>query len=212
MGISRKEQEIWQACDDLLTTGKTPKEITGEAIGNRLRELKLKPGSLTYRYRYRDSWMEARGLTRETLEEMVKPCDIIERGAAIFKNTIESSIREAYETRYQEARDHFEAAQQALEGVIKQKEGQEAEITVLKEQLSAFQQKHREEREKRLQFEERAVLAEELLKENKSQQEELKKQFFAALEQAARLEERLRLIQVEIELYRKENKASKVMV
>ena len=63
--ISQKEREIWQACDDLLAMGKKPREITGEALGNRLHELGYKADSLTYRFKYRDSWMAARNLSRE---------------------------------------------------------------------------------------------------------------------------------------------------
>lgn len=58
-------------CDDLLAMGKTPREITGEAIGNRLRELNLKPGSLTYRYRYCDSWMGERDRAIQATSEYI---------------------------------------------------------------------------------------------------------------------------------------------
>lgn len=101
----QKEREIWEACDDLLAMGKKPREITGEAIGNRLRELGYKAGNLNYRYKYRDSWMAARGLSREDdeIRPSNKPIDIIERSAALFSKTIEDEIRKEYETRYQEA-------------------------------------------------------------------------------------------------------------
>ena len=117
--ISQKEREIWQACDDLLAMGKKPRQITGEAIGNRLRELGYKPGSLTYRFKYRDSWMAARNLSREDEAVTSKPSDMIDRSAALFRQSIEEDVRKGYEVKYQNAA---------------------AEITTLSEKLTEAQQ------------------------------------------------------------------------
>ena len=120
--ISQKEREIWQACDDLLAMGKKPREITGEALGNRLRELGYKAGSLTYRFKYRDSWMVARGLSREDETVTSKPSDVIERSAALFRQSIEEDVRKEYEEKYQHAAaeitaltENFTQAQQQID-------------------------------------------------------------------------------------------------
>ena len=103
MVMSQKEREVWEACDDLLAMGKKPREITAEALGNRLRELGYKAGSLTYRYKYRDSWMAARNLSREDEAVTSKPSDVIDRSAALFRQSIEEDVRKGYEEKYQSA-------------------------------------------------------------------------------------------------------------
>ena len=100
---TRKEQEVWQACDDLLAMGKAVKEITGEAIGVRLRELKYKAGSTTQRYQFRDSWMAARGLSREDVRSLEpnELTDPIARATAVYKEGLERELQKEYEQKYQ---------------------------------------------------------------------------------------------------------------
>lgn len=121
---TRKEQEIWQACDDLLAVGKTVREITGEAIAVRLRELRYKAGSSNERYKYRDSWMAARGLSREEQNKNVADIsDPISRAATIFRDGIERELRLDYDKKYQQLQatlDDKEALLQLREGQLQQ--------------------------------------------------------------------------------------------
>lgn len=101
---TRKEQEVWQACDDLLAMGKSVKEVTGEAIGIRLRELGYKAGSSTQRYQYRDTWMVARGISREAIEvvESTQSSDPLTRSVAIFREGLERELRHEYDKKIQD--------------------------------------------------------------------------------------------------------------
>jgi len=113
---TRKEQEVWQACDDLLAIGKTVKEITGEAIAVRLRELKYKAGSTTQRYQYRDSWMAARGISREdTITQASELSDPVARAAAVFKEGLERELKKEYESKYSEQQAALEDKQSEIE-------------------------------------------------------------------------------------------------
>ncbi|MBY0543940.1 MAG: hypothetical protein K2Q14_00145 [Gammaproteobacteria bacterium] len=133
---TRKEQEIWQACDDLLAVGKTIREITGEAIAVRLRELKYKAGSSNERYKYRDSWMAARGLSREEQGRGVADIsDPIARAATVFRDGLERELRLEYEKKYQQ----LETTLAEKEEIIERKERQLQEV---KNQLTESIQAH----------------------------------------------------------------------
>ena len=60
MWNSRKEKEIWFACDELVLRGCGTKEITANAIGNVLLEKGLRAGSYRDRYRYKNTWIKNR--------------------------------------------------------------------------------------------------------------------------------------------------------
>lgn len=143
MITQRKEQEVWQACDDLLAMGKNPREITGEAIGNRLRDLGFKPGSLTYRYRYRDSWMEARGLSRELSAQtpIDTSTDIIDRSAAIFRQTIEAGIRQEYDKKACALQQEIDTLQQLQTQSVDTITTLSAEKETLSETLTQIQER-----------------------------------------------------------------------
>lgn len=98
---TRKEKEVWEACDDLIASGMHVRQLTGEVISNRLRELGYKAGNPNYRYKYRDTWMQARGLSREESVLQVEKHDTIDRAAAIFRKQIEESIKTEYEKKYE---------------------------------------------------------------------------------------------------------------
>lgn len=121
---TRKEQEVWHACDDLLAIGKTVKEITGEAIAVRLRELKYKAGSTTQRYQYRDTWMAARGISREERVglEPSEFSDPIARATAVFKEGLERELNKEYEAKYQALEDTLAEKQLLIEDLQRTKD------------------------------------------------------------------------------------------
>ena len=121
MNVTQREREIWQACDDLISIGKQVSEITGEAVAVRLRELRYKAGSKTYIYKYRDTWMNARGLSREEQGRGVSDIsDPIARAATMFKEGIERELRLEYEKKYQ----HLQAELVDKENLLQQKDVQ----------------------------------------------------------------------------------------
>ena len=133
---TRREQEVWQACDDLIAKDLTVKEVTGEAIAVRLRELHYKVGSTTQRYQYRDTWMAARGLSREEQGRGVSDIsDPIARAATLFKEGIERELRLEYEKKYQ----HLQAELAEKENLLQQKV---AQLQNLKNELNESIQAH----------------------------------------------------------------------
>ena len=136
MNVTQREREIWQACDDLISIGKQVSEITGEAVAVRLRELRYKAGSKTYIYKYRDTWMNARGLSREEQGRGVSDIsDPIARAATMFKEGIERELRLEYEKKYQ----HLQAELVDKENLLQQKDVQ---LQNLKNELNESIQTH----------------------------------------------------------------------
>jgi len=66
----RREQEVWEACDQLLAALPESEQsislVTGEKIRDKLVELGCKRGNHNQIYQYRKSWMESRGLVTDT--------------------------------------------------------------------------------------------------------------------------------------------------
>jgi chromosome segregation ATPase len=58
--LRRREQEVWQACDDLWALCGDSKQLTGDAIRERLVLLGKSRGSPNEIYKYRKSWSESR--------------------------------------------------------------------------------------------------------------------------------------------------------
>lgn len=60
--VTRREKEIWEACETLYKEQATVSKITGDAIRETLLTLGYKKGSPNEAYRYRKTWLETRGL------------------------------------------------------------------------------------------------------------------------------------------------------
>jgi len=66
---TRREREIWQVCDQLVTEGALGHKVTGDAIRERLLEEGYSKGSPNEIYKYRKSWREARGVLDEDFSQ-----------------------------------------------------------------------------------------------------------------------------------------------
>ena len=55
---TKRENEIWLVCDELVSRGCCVKEITAVAIGELLLEKGLPAGSYTTRYKFKNSWLQ----------------------------------------------------------------------------------------------------------------------------------------------------------
>ncbi len=60
---TRREKEIWQACDYLRAQYPAIKDITGDRIMDKLLALNYKRGCPNEIYKYRKSWWQARGIS-----------------------------------------------------------------------------------------------------------------------------------------------------
>jgi chromosome segregation ATPase len=71
---TRREREVWMACDHLLKEGASLREINGQNIRECLVDLGYKKGSNTEIYRYLKSWSQARSIDLKAPEPpLIKP-------------------------------------------------------------------------------------------------------------------------------------------
>lgn len=119
----RREQEVWQACDDLWALNGDLKTLTGDAIRERLVSLGKSRGSPNEIYKYRRSWGESRGLHNA-------PSDSTTREE---NDPITRAVRLVHEKLQQESKDEIESIQQEVLAKLSVKDN---EIAKLKEDLS----------------------------------------------------------------------------
>lgn len=62
---TRRENEVWQACDELWALHASFKSLTGDGIRERLQALGYKKGSPNEVYKYRRTWQQSRGVKNE---------------------------------------------------------------------------------------------------------------------------------------------------
>lgn len=87
----RREQEVWQACDDLWSVYGDMSHLTGEAIKSHLVSLGKSRGSPNEIYKYRRSWEEHRGVKRGS--EKLPFEDPIARAARLVHEEIKASAQ-----------------------------------------------------------------------------------------------------------------------
>jgi len=119
---TRREKEIWQACEALLADRKTLAQITGDAIRDTLLSLGYKKGSPNEIYRYRKTWQTEAGLLSPSSGE-AELCsalpDPIQRAASQLREEIfleaqqeQAQLKEAFaieRTQYEQALEQVKA-------------------------------------------------------------------------------------------------------
>lgn len=71
--LTRREREVWAACDHLFSSGITGSNITGEALQTCLGEMGYRKGSFNEIYRYRKTWEQSRNVDlRAPLPPLIK--------------------------------------------------------------------------------------------------------------------------------------------
>lgn len=115
---TRREKEIWQACDELWSAYKDSKRLTGDAIRDRLLELDYKKGSPNEIYRYRKSWQENTGLlatVTTTSEPEAALSDPLNRAVSLVREEIFTEAKQTIEKitlAFEEERIEFERERQ----------------------------------------------------------------------------------------------------
>lgn len=127
---TRREKEIWHACETLWQQPPELRKLTGDAIQAQLLALNYKKGSPNEVYRYRKTWQETRGM----------PDNVGDAATALAASTLPDPINRAVSL----VRDEiFSEAQQTLEKMtIKfnaEREAYEKEIKASQEQLDEIQ-------------------------------------------------------------------------
>lgn len=113
----RREQEVWQACDDLWALSGDLKDLTGDAIRERLVTLGKSRGSPNEIYKYRKSWSLSRRLDSNGMSENSGEHDPITR-----------VVRMVHEKLITEAEEKIQALQMAHESEIQKKDAQQEQL------------------------------------------------------------------------------------
>jgi len=87
---TRREREIWEACDLLRLELPEMKDITGDRIMQKLLDLNYKKGCPNEIYKYRKTWWERGGISEKEARGIVTNA---ERIAALERQRVEDAER-----------------------------------------------------------------------------------------------------------------------
>lgn len=184
MATRRREQEVWQACDDLWALHGDFKNLTGDAIRERLLSLGKSRGSPNEIYKYRKSWSTSRGvLYIETKTINGDDDDPITRAVRLVHEKLQAdtheqinSLKEEFTTELSLKDDHIIKLKTDLSKLVEEFSKAEQEILRLSKDLN--------ERNAQLEAEiaVRKAAERELLAEKKEKHECLKAQAQVLLE------------------------------
>ncbi len=110
----RREQEVWQACDDLWALSGDMGAITGDAIRERLLALGKSRGSPNEIYKYRKSWSLSRGVVKEAQAAPSMESDPISRAVRLVHEKLQSEAQEQIEALHQQFSEALEEKEKVL--------------------------------------------------------------------------------------------------
>ena len=123
----RREQEVWQACDDLWAIFGSMKHVTGDGIRERLVALGKSRGSPNEIYKYRKTWLSSRGLSfaENDFTSSSSDSDPITRAVRIVHEQLRdsteskiSALNEEFTQKLAEKEQELSQSKQALENVL----------------------------------------------------------------------------------------------
>lgn len=116
---TRRENEIWQACDALVAEGILGHKVTGDMLREKLLDLGHSKGSPNEIYKYRRNWREARGIVEEDFSrsqnDALALSDPIVRAAEAIRKEIEMKATAAIEKMRHEAELQVNSCQGKLD-------------------------------------------------------------------------------------------------
>jgi chromosome segregation ATPase len=71
--MTRREREVWEACDDQWSQNMPFKKMTGDIIRDHLASLGYNKGSFTEIYKYRKTWEKSRNISLQNHSEQTPP-------------------------------------------------------------------------------------------------------------------------------------------
>ncbi|MEI6789578.1 MAG: DNA-binding protein [Myxococcaceae bacterium] len=154
---TRRENEVWQACDDLWALNASLEGLKGDSIRDQLVKLGYKKGSPNEIYKYRTSWKESRGISEKSLAQTVEVADPISRAVSLvyeqIKNEAQQKITaiqcdstaqlEALTKQNQELVVGLENLQEKHEALHIEAEGLEISLELLRKNLTEEQQQNK---------------------------------------------------------------------
>lgn len=152
---TRRENEVWQACDDLWALNSSNLEaLKGDAIRDQLIKLGYKKGSPNEIYKYRQSWKESRGVHEKSLAQTVEVADPISRAVSLVYEQIQTQAGQkitaieqetgskiaVLEQHCQELETQHAALEQTHQDLVEEKTGLEISLEALRSDLLEQQQ------------------------------------------------------------------------
>jgi len=120
VAFRRREQEVWQACDDLWALHGDVKHLTGDAIRDCLVSLGKSRGSPNEIYKYRKSWSLSRRIGNNLATEQVEDTDPISRAVRMVHEKLLAEAEEKMDAQRKDFEIKLCEKQQELE--IKQRD------------------------------------------------------------------------------------------
>lgn len=168
----RREQEVWQACDDLWALHGELGDLTGDAIRERLIHLGKSRGSPNEIYKYKKTWLSSRGVSQNA--QALKndgDCDPITRAVKLVHEQLKTEtndqialLKSEFDEAILKKNEELAKAKQALDAVME-------EFNAIKSQLAEQVSRTRVLEEERLceieirKISERELLTEKALRE-----------------------------------------------
>jgi len=114
---TRRESEVWQACDDLWVKYATFSKLTGDAIRDQLVVLGYKKGSPNEIYKFRRTWKFSRGIFEEDAATQTDEVqnDPISRAVFLVYEQMQTKTKEELEKRQVEFDEQLADLQNRLE-------------------------------------------------------------------------------------------------
>lgn len=147
---TRRESEVWQACDDLWNHEGDLSKITGDALRDHLVILGYKKGSPNEIYKFRRSWKIARGISELDLGEHEQKSlisDPVIRAVSLVYEQIQTEARDqlvqvqqSYEEKLSKINDSYNLLFSQSEAQIKQIEDQAEQISAMREQIMELEE------------------------------------------------------------------------
>lgn len=153
---TRRENEVWQACDDLWALHANLEALKGDSIRDQLINLGYKKGSPNEIYKYRSSWKESRGISEKSLAESVQVADPISRAVSLVYEQIQQEAAQKITSIQNESTSQLEiltqqnqeliltceSTLQKYEALAEEKAGLELSLEVLRESLESKEQEN----------------------------------------------------------------------
>jgi len=182
---TRREKEVWQACNDLWTEWGDVAKITGDALADRLLDLGYKKGSPNERYKYRKTWREHRGIDSLTVQDDAKHAKAhIERIVSLVDEELRAKAQAEIEAARLELQDKLDTLLHDNQALQTQLSDTQADRKNLLEQQRTLKQKYeltkktlQEKTLAHLRLEERASVTTQSFSDHKRESENRAKEY-----------------------------------
>ena len=149
---TRREKEVWEACDDLLAELNDVTKVTGQCIMDKLLYLGYKKGCNNDVYKYRRTWWQSRSIDEREVKGIIKSekkeelSDPISRAVALVRTEIQEeanqqieSAKIEHEEQLTKLNDKYIAAQEEVQSLECKLAATISELNTVKSTLGQLQ-------------------------------------------------------------------------